>query len=294
MHTKRRRIKPDINDQDRFGLTFLLTAIVHGIIILGVTFTFSPSADSETSPTMDIILLQTQTPSNNDHADYLAQISQAGGGDRKQKNRLRNLFSVPTLAKAAGMARQTRHQQQQPRPQTKRLALLHQTSADYRIQPPDHNNSPEYKTPTPPVNHSTSQQAARLAAEIQDTVDDHARTGKVAFLNSSTRAFAPARYMRHWIDRVERIGNLNYPDQARRQKLSGTLILDATIDASGKLLKTVIRQSSGHQLLDDAAKRIVKLASPFAAFPQKLRQQAAVIHITRSWEFINNRGLHTH
>ena len=100
-------------------------------------------------------------------------------------------------------------------------------------------------------------------------------------------------YMREWIDRVERVGNLNYPDQARRQKLSGTLILDVTINAEGELVKTDLRQSSGHQVLDDAAKRIVKLAAPFSAFPQKLRKEADVIHITRSWEFLNNSSIRT-
>ena len=99
--------------------------------------------------------------------------------------------------------------------------------------------------------------------------------------------------MREWINRVERIGNLNYPDQARRQKLSGTLILDVVINADSELVKTDLRQSSGHKILDDAAIRIVKLAAPFSAFPEKLRQEADVIHITRSWEFYNNSSIRT-
>ena len=112
-------------------------------------------------------------------------------------------------------------------------------------------------------------------------------------MNSSTREFIPARYMREWINRVERIGNLNYPDQARRDKLSGTLILDVTIDAKGKLLNIDLRKSSGHKILDDAAQRIVKLAAPYSPFPDKLKQEADVIHITRSWEFINNSEFKT-
>lgn len=99
--------------------------------------------------------------------------------------------------------------------------------------------------------------------------------------------------MRQWIDRVERIGNLNYPDKARRDKLSGTLILDVVINAEGELVKADLRQSSGHQILDDAAKRIVELAAPYAPFPAKLRQEADVIHITRSWEFMNDNSLRT-
>ena len=99
--------------------------------------------------------------------------------------------------------------------------------------------------------------------------------------------------MRQWINRVERIGNLNYPDQARREKLSGTLILDVVINADGELVKADLRQSSGHQILDDAAKRIVQLAAPYSPFPPKLRKEADVIHITRSWEFLNDSSLRT-
>jgi protein TonB len=73
--------------------------------------------------------------------------------------------------------------------------------------------------------------------------------------------------------------------------LSGTLILDVVINSDGELVKTDLRQSSGHQILDDAAKRIVKLAAPFSAFPNKLRKEADVIHITRSWEFKSSNQL---
>lgn len=86
-------------------------------------------------------------------------------------------------------------------------------------------------------------------------------------MNSSTKEFVPARYMREWINRVERIGNLNYPDQARRDQLSGTLILDVAINAKGELISIDLRQSSGHKVLDDAARRIVNLAAPLRPSP---------------------------
>ena len=100
--------------------------------------------------------------------------------------------------------------------------------------------------------------------------------------------------MRQWINRVERIGNLNYPDQARRKNLSGTLILDVVINADGSLRTMELRRSSGHQILDDAAKRIVAMASPYNPFPEKLQQQADIIHITRSWEFQTSHQLRSY
>lgn len=290
---KRKTIQPNITDHDRFGLTFFLATIFHGMVILGVTFTVSPPADSKTSPALDIILVQTRSPVDVEEADYLAQVSQQGGGSAEEKARPRELFSAPTLSSTPGMAMQTSVPQQQKHKQNEQLALLTQESADYKINTEKDPAKTEDETVIDQTNAQQNTQTARLAAEISNTIEEQASIDRTRYLNSSTKEFAPAQYMREWIDRVERVGNLNYPDQARREKLSGTLILDVVINAEGELVKTDLRQSSGHQILDDAAKRIVKLAAPFSAFPKKLRHEADVIHITRSWEFLNNSSLRT-
>ncbi len=274
-----------ITDHDRLGLTFFLVAIFHGIIILGVTFSMAPAAENPQSPTLDVIIVQTQNPSENKDAKYLAQITQQGGGDSTEKVRPRDMFTAPTLARDPGMALETSVQQVASLNQPSTQKLLHQAKADYQIQTEKKISEPVERNSEQKQNRQ-QMQTARLAEELSPIIENAAERPKVKFMNSSTKEFLPARYMRDWINRVERIGNLNYPDQARRNRLSGTLILDVTISASGKLLKTELRRSSGHQILDDAAQRIVKLAAPFSAFPEKLKQEADVIHITRSWEFL--------
>jgi len=286
--SKRRTVQAKITDKDRFGMTFFLATIFHGIVILGVTFSVSPPADSKTSPALDIILVQTQSPDDVEKADYLAQVTQKGGGNAEKKARPRELFSAPTLSETPGLAKQHSVQQQRKQKQNEQLALLTQSNAEYSINTERNSAKAEDLSTLDQTNASQNTQTAKLAAEISNITEQQASIERTQYLNSSTKAFTPARYMRQWIDRVERVGNLNYPDQARRKKLSGTLILDVVISADGKLIKTDLRQSSGHQLLDDAAKRIVKLAAPYAAFPQKLRAEADVIHITRSWEFLNS------
>ncbi|MBL4712495.1 MAG: TonB family protein [Gammaproteobacteria bacterium] len=290
---KRRTIQVNVTDHDRFGMTFFLATIFHGIVILGVSFSIAPSADSKTSPALDIILVQTQSPNDVEDVDYLAQVSQQGGGNAEEKARPQELFSAPTLASEPGISKQTSVKQQQQQKHSEQLALLSQADASYAIHS-EKNTDLTKDNITVDKTTLNNTQAARLAAEISNIIEQEASVNKTQYLNSSTKAFTPAKYMRQWINRVERVGNLNYPDQARRNKLSGTLILDVVISADGKLLKTDLRQSSGHQILDDAAKRIVKLAAPFSAFPKKLRQEADVIHITRSWEFLNNSRIRTH
>lgn len=291
--SKRRTVKPTITDHDRFGMTFFLAAIFHGMIILGITFSISPPADSKTAPALDIILVQTKSPVEVEDADYLAQVSQQGGGNAEEKARPRELFSAPTLSNTPGIATQTSVQQVQKQKQNEQLALLTQDNAEYSINSEINPLEAEDDNTLNKTDANQNDQTARLAAEISNTIEEQASIERTKYLNSSTKEFTPAKYMREWINRVERVGNLNYPDQARRKKLSGTLILDVVINSEGELIKTDLRQSSGHQILDDAAKRIVKLAAPYDAFPNKLRKEADVIHITRSWEFLNNSRIQT-
>ncbi|MCG6938318.1 MAG: TonB family protein [Gammaproteobacteria bacterium] len=291
--SKRKRIKPTITDHDRFGMALLLTAIFHGMVILGVTFSVSSPADSKTSPALDIILVQTRSPEDVEKADYLAQVSQQGGGMAEEKARPKELFSAPTLSNKPAIATHTGNPQLQKQKQNEQLAYVTQKDAEYAVNSDKNPVKAENDTSKNKTDNSQNAQTARLAAEISSTIEEQASINRTRYLNSSTREFTPAKYMREWINRVERIGNLNYPDQARRKNLSGTLILDVVINANGELVKTDLRQSSGHQILDDAAKRIVKLAAPFSAFPEKLRAEADVIHITRSWEFFDNSNIRT-
>ena len=290
----RRTIKPTITDHDRFGMTFFLATIFHGMVILGITFSVSQPADSKTAPALDIILVQTRSPIDVEDADYLAQVSQQGGGNAEQKARPRELFSAPTLSDTPGIAKQTSVKQIQKQKKNEQLALLTQKDAEYSINTEINPVKAGDDSTVDKTNIDQNNQTARLAAEISNIIEEQASIEKTKYLNSSTKEFTPAKYMREWINRVERVGNLNYPDQARREKLSGTLILDVVINSEGELVKTDLRQSSGHQILDDAAKRIVKLAAPFSTFPDKLRKEADVIHITRSWEFLNNSRIQTH
>ncbi len=91
--------------------------------------------------------------------------------------------------------------------------------------------------------------------------------------------------MEAWRAKVERVGNLNYPDEARRKKLSGSLILDVALNSDGSINEITIRRPSGQPVLDDAAVRIVKMAAPYAPFPEDFVKEVDILHITRTWQF---------
>lgn len=129
---------------------------------------------------------------------------------------------------------------------------------------------------------------ASLDAEIQNQLDAKAKRPRRKFISANTREHKYAAYMEAWRAKVERVGNLNYPDEARRQRLNGNLILDVALNADGSINEINVRRPSGHPMLDDAAIRIVRLASPYAPFPDEFVKDVDILHITRTWQFMNS------
>ena len=282
-------VPPKVTPNDRLGMTIFFALLFHGIVILGITFVSSPSAKQKIPPSLDVILVNTSNSETPEKADFLAQSTQDGGGNSEKKLRRTDLFSAPTLSKQPGMAQFQAVSQQTPiKKQIEEKAFVTQDKSDFKIQSKNkQTNKAELDQIIKP--QQQNERVARLAEELSLTMQEFAKKPKEKFLNSRTKEYIAARYMRDWIDRIERLGNADYPDAAIRDKLSGTLILDVVINANGTLKEINLRRSSGHQILDDAAKRIVKMSSPFAPFPEKLLKQADVIHITRSWEFKSNQ-----
>jgi protein TonB len=110
------------------------------------------------------------------------------------------------------------------------------------------------------------------------------------FISASTKEYEYATYMDAWRRKVERVGNLNYPEEARRLNLSGSLRLDVALNKDGTINEITLRKSSGEKLLDNAAIKIVELAAPYAPFPKNIENQVDILHILRTWQFINNRS----
>ena len=126
---------------------------------------------------------------------------------------------------------------------------------------------------------------ARLAAEIHLRSELYAKRPKRKFVSASTREYAYANYLRAWVDRAERVGNLNYPDEARRKRLAGQLVISVAARRDGSVEGSRIIQSSGIPLLDSTALRIVQLSVPFPPLP-KTDENIDILHVTRTWQFL--------
>ncbi len=143
---------------------------------------------------------------------------------------------------------------------------------------PEMSGTPQGTEDPPPRGHE-------LLARIGDSGSSRADRPQSLVVTARTRYGPAAAYLADWEKRVEAVGNLNYPEAARRQDLTGELMLRVTVDSTGHVEDLRVLRSSGEPILDRAAERIVELAAPFPAFSEALREEAARLHIIRRWRF---------
>jgi protein TonB len=267
---------------DRFTLTLFFAIVLHAMIILGITFgTSEPERPDNDLPTLDITLAQRKTPPP-ETADYLAQTSQEGDGNVTEKVRPREA----TVAQSPPAA------QPQPAPAPTRVVTT--DAAAKKIRQEDTPVPEERHEPTAAELIERSLEMASLSEEITRLQQAYAKRPKQVYVSARTQEFKYANYMAEWVKKVERVGNLNYPDAARRKGISGKLLLDVALNPDGSVRNITILKGSGHTIIDEAATRIVRLAAPFPPFPPEISKEADVLHITRTWEFSTTHSLTSH
>ncbi len=275
---------PAIGESARLSATLVLSVLVHAMLVLGVGFALEDSAP--VMPTLDVILTQTRTALTPKQADFLAQADNQGGGEHARSSRPTAPQAGPLPQPEDGLApRPLRAQTPAPSPPPEARVIA---SSNARDAMPSPQARPEVEpNPLPRGSEKIDRdiEMARLAAEIQLRSQQYAKRPKRKFVSASTREYAWAQYLRGWVDRVERVGNLNYPDEARRRRIGGVVVISVAVRRDGSVESTRIVQSSHIPMLDNAALRIVKLAAPFAPLP-KTQDDPDILHVTRTWQFM--------
>lgn len=294
---------PVITPADRLVLTLCLALITHAIVVLGVTFTSEDHLLPDYS-TMEIILVQQQSEAP-DEAKLLAQANLDGGGDTDEQVTPSTPLPSAFPSNQAAITTPLPADSPAPMPETTPESRALVVDADKPELDPSKDNpqkrEPEttktdpkpladQNTPSASTLITNSYKIAALSAEIDRKLEAKAQRPRQKFISASTREHKYAAYMEAWRAKVERIGNLNYPEAARQQRLSGSLILDVGLTEDGAIKEVIIRKSSGHKLLDDAAIRIVHLAAPYSPFPDDIKAETDILHITRTWQFLDTQG----
>ncbi len=282
------------SSDDHLGLMLFLAACLHLFIILGISFEFEERNKKKyRQQSLEIMVVQhpKEPPKSEEKADYLAQTRQSGAGEQSKKARPTTEAPVTPKQRIAPLPSQ--NQARQAIPETARRAqkpLITQTKSRQKIVTDE--TKPVIQTPPKPTSAqlfaSRNQEIAHLTAELERKTQAYAKLPKRKAISASTKEYKYASYLDAWRRKVERIGNLNYPDQAKRQKLYGNLILHVAVRKDGSVEQIRVLHSSGHKLLDDAAIRIVRLAAPYSPFPQEIRQETDILDITRTWQFLRS------
>ncbi|HSH40961.1 MAG TPA: TonB family protein [Arenicellales bacterium] len=287
---------PGFTKTDRLGLTAFVSVLVHMTVILGVSFAMPDLRSNDPLPTLDITLVNTRSDFEPEDADFLAQANQDGGGDTDEAVVARSPLPVnpsPQAPEQVAMA-QAPAEPREAQPNIDRPLTQDREEAksidDREAREQEVAARPETDPGLDPADQ-IARERARLSAEISQFWQEYQKRPRRKFLSARTKEYKYAEYMEAWRARVERVGNLNYPEKARRQNLTGNLVLDVAINPDGSVNQLNMVKSSGNKVLDDAARRIVQLAAPYEAFPADIREEVDILHITRTWQFMRGNRL---
>jgi periplasmic protein TonB len=275
---------PKIGSTERLSATLALSAILHGVVIMGLGFSLEDAAP--VTPTLDVILTETTTPQPPKQADFFAQANNQGGGDKDEAKRPRE----PQIARVpkpnpgvAPIEMRAQAPAVEPDPEQRILSTVAKSSQKVP-KPEEHPITTPQKLPSGRELMQQSLEMARLASEIDRQQELYNKRPKPKYISANTQEYEYAVYMRAWVKKVEQVGNLNYPEQARIKKLSGKLVMTVAIRRDGTVEDVVLNDPSGVKILDQAALTIVRLAQPFAPLPQT-SENIDVLHVTRTWDF---------
>jgi protein TonB len=274
----RRRSDPPTRsgDRDRLTSALLVAALLHGILLLGVSFRADPPSDRG-SEGLEVLLVSDELPEAkaNDDATYLSQRTQLGSGNTRERRAAELPGSPPnpleaspaSLPKEAASDEDPLLATTAPR---SRIAIQRLLTEDER---------------------EAADTEARRRAPMRDGRDLALRgvTRDELYVTPDSRAWKLAPYLDAWKRRVERVGTLNYPAVVSAREGSASPVVEVVIDADGRLVSAIILRGSGRPEIDAAALAILRLASPFDPFPRELAREYRRLRFAYEWQFVGGR-----
>jgi len=259
---------------------------LHLFILFGIVLVMpKPPSASNFSQPLNVVLVNTKSKSRPVRADALAQHNLDGGGNTPEDRHAKT--PLPTIRDDLKFT---------PEQRAKSVAALEEESkrmltslkSDYTAVQPEPRKQKSSSASSGDDLVQKALEIARLEAEINKNWDAYQKLPRRKFIGARTREYRFAQYIEDWRIKVERIGNLNYPQRARELKIYGSLQVSVSIRADGSVENMEVSKSSGHRLLDAAALRIVKLAAPYSPLPPSITKDVDILTITRTWTFTSS------
>ncbi len=273
---------------DRFAISLLMALALHAITLLGIGFAIDFRPLTHPLETLDVVLVNWRSDSTPDDADFLAQASQQGGGESLKVQKPSQESAGTAMGPSEGDDRQNQIEQISAAADAAREQILVEAIDAEHTQQITKIAQPEPPLPTAASLRQESLAVAKLQPGIKHDRESQSKLPRRKWISANTREYEFAAYMQAWVAKVERVGNLNYPEEIRRQKLMGDLLMTVGIGRDGKVESIDILRSSGLVQLDQTATRIVRLAAPYSPLPEHINATVDVLHITRTWRFSRN------
>jgi len=273
--------------------TFAFSLALHAFILFGIGFSLPQLQKMQLgSPPLHVVLVNSKSKSAPSKADALAQNNLDGGGNTP-KDRTATT-PLPVLNDAMQYQPEQSVQRVQQLEQEVRRLMTQASIRNYRVPQSAAQNPEERKKDVRDNGKDPDERSleiARLEAEISKNLDAYQKLPRRKFIGARTREYRFAQYIEDWRMKVERVGNMNYPQAAREKQIYGNLQLSVSIHADGRVEKIEVSRSSRQPVLDAAARHIVRLAAPFPPFPPDIRRDTDILTITRTWTFTSSDSL---
>jgi periplasmic protein TonB len=258
---------------------------LHAFVVIGLGIRWLPIPKWDAPHNvMDVVLVNARSSEKPQKADALAQANLAGGGNTDQKQRASS--PLPKLEPRPASPEQRAAEARVKQLENEAKDLMTRMKSKAQVVPVESPAETAKKADLEARDLvDKSLEIARLEAQIRRDYIAYQERPKRKFIGARTEEYRFAQYVDSWRQKVERVGNLNYPSEARARKIYGSLLLTVAIKSDGEVEAVEVTRSSGHKVLDQAAVRIVRLSSPFERFPENIRRDTDILHITRTWTF---------
>jgi periplasmic protein TonB len=280
-----RALPRDVPADHLFTYTLAISIAIHAVLLAIRFQPFDLQKMLDRGPPLEVALVNAKSTTKPTKADILAQAHLDGGGntdaDRRAKTPLPVLPKDSPTTELTVATQKVRTLEQQ----TKELMTRLKNAPTAPAVPKSTEASDPADLPTASELMQRTLEAMRLEAQIAKDMEAYQKRPKRRFVGARAEEYRFARYVEDWRLKIERVGNLNYPEAARALKLYGNLLLTVSIRADGSIESVTVNRSSGHRVLDAAAIRIVEMSAPFAPFPPDIKRDTDILHITRTWTF---------
>ena len=276
-----------LTSADVLPVTLAISIVFHAFLLL-ITFAVPETPRGKNTPQLDVVLVNSQSATRPVKADVLAQANLDGGGNTESDLQASSNLPVIEDMQATDSLELSSRQVKQLEQRVARLLAAAgdeaQTAPTTRAQPQALSQDAIQEQ----IANQRRLEVARLEAQIAKEWQAYQKLPRRKFIGARAESAVYAEYVEKWRQRIETVGTRNYPEEARRRGIFGSLLLTVSIKADGSVERIVIDRSSGHAVLDAAARRIVELAGPFPPFPSAIRGEYDILSITRQWSFTRN------